>query len=136
MRLPSHQHRYTIIMQTSSDFELAQKRLKERQRRKSWTLIWLVVLVGMILANTVFGGLGECWLILEILVALIILSNVLQVYYASHRRPLEDDLIAREMEWLFGGRLAQQHRSAGIHLRTGAHPKTAAESAGSTASCL
>ncbi|MEO8394170.1 MAG: hypothetical protein ABI700_14365 [Chloroflexota bacterium] len=88
-------------MHPSSDFELAQKRLKARQRKQFLLTLWLIVVCAMIGANVIFGDQGECWTTLTMGAGLMAITKLIQLYYESVRRPLGDELIAREMEWLF-----------------------------------
>lgn len=85
-----------------TEFELAQKRLKDRQR--DWfVLILSSAIFGMTLVgSSVYGDGGSCWLPFQILTAIMVVSKALDLYYSSLGRAPRIDRIEQEMVWLFG----------------------------------
>jgi hypothetical protein len=89
-------------MTETIDFQLAQIRLKDRQRKQSLLLLWLALFCTTIIMNVIFGGIVEWWVPLEIFTALMVVVKAIQLYYSSPRRSIRSELIEQEMDWLFG----------------------------------
>lgn|GEM_PF-1739672 len=85
-----------------TEFELAQKRLKDRQR--DWFVLFLSsAIFGMTLVGgSIYGDGGSCWLPFQLLTAIMAASKALQLYYSSPNRAPRVERIEQEMVWLFG----------------------------------
>ncbi len=85
-----------------SAFELAQIRLKKRQRKKVLFIIWIVIFCVLIGINIQFGGIDWYWNPLEIFAIFMMGYYGLQLFYHAPERVPKQQLIENEMLWLFG----------------------------------
>ena len=89
-------------MQPTSEFELAQKRFKERQRNQFLMIAWFALFCTTMITNVIFGGIVEWWVPLEMFTLIMAVRKLLQIRYSSPIRTIRVGLIEQEMEWLFG----------------------------------
>ena len=91
-----------ILMQLT-DFELAQRRLKERGRKRTLMLVWLGIFSFLIVVNILFGGYVAGGLIPFMLFTLFMAGFYgLQTYYSEPQKIVDRMIIEKEMGWLFG----------------------------------
>jgi hypothetical protein len=89
-------------VEASTEFELAQKRLVERQRTHSSLFLWLTGFVIVAFFHLVFGQIGTCWFALEILCAVMVAGKAIRLQQTMPLNPLQIKTLEQEMEWLFG----------------------------------
>lgn len=89
-------------MSELTEFELAQKRLKDRQR--DWFVLFLssAIFCMTLVGSSGYGGGGNCWLPFQVLTAIMAASKALDLYYSSPKRVPRIEHIEQEMVWLFG----------------------------------
>jgi hypothetical protein len=85
-----------------SAFELAQIRLRQRQRKKVLFIIWIVIFCVLIGINIQFGGIDWYWNPLEIFAIFMVGYYGIQLFYQAPQRVPKQQLIENEMQWLFG----------------------------------
>ncbi len=90
-------------MTNQADFELAQRRIEERDRRRNVFYVWRTLLIILIMANLFGGGAIHGFLVpITALVGLITAFRGIQVYYESPRRSPSAHLVEQELNWLYG----------------------------------
>jgi hypothetical protein len=90
-------------VQEQSDFEIAQRRIAERQSKRNIFHIWVAALILLILFGLVSGG-EVCGALFPIggIIGLIAFAKGIELYYESPRRQTSREQIEEEMSWLFG----------------------------------
>lgn len=90
-------------MQGQTDFEIAQRRIAERQRKRNIFYIWLATLILLILFGLASGG-EVCGALFPIggIIGLIAFAKGIELYYESPGRQTSREQIEEEMLWLFG----------------------------------
>jgi hypothetical protein len=91
-----------VTLKHLSAFELAQLRLKERQRKKVLFIIWIAIFGVLMAINIKFGGIAWYWNPLEIFAIFMAGYYGLQLFYQAPERAPKQQLIENEMGWLFG----------------------------------
>ncbi len=84
-------------MTYQTDFELAQRRIEERDRRRNIFYVWRTILIILIMAMICGGGDSHRLLLPIIaLVGLITAFTGIQVYYGSPRRAPSTQLVEQD----------------------------------------
>ena len=90
-------------MQELSEFELAQRRLAERKRKRNFVYIWLALLASLGLIAILDGGkIFACLVPLGAIVGLGMLATLIEIYCESPGYVSNQKQIKQEMMWLFG----------------------------------
>src|SRR4051812_4486354 len=99
-------------MQPYSDYEIAQRRIAERQRKKTQFRASLIITVLVIfltfLGHDVAYDAVFCTIPLAVITALFTVANWIELYYTAPTRSLNATDIEQEMEWLFGDNWQEQ----------------------------
>jgi hypothetical protein len=99
-------------MQPYSDYEIAQRRIQERQRKKTQfrasLLITILVLLLTFLGHDVAYDAVYCTIPLAVITGLFAVANWIELYYTATTRSLNATEIEQEMEWLFGDKWQEQ----------------------------
>ena len=90
------------MMAQLTEFDLAQKRLKERQRMRTFLILWLAFLLGALFLMVIFPSGSGLWIILGLIAGVLAASNGLQLRISSPNRMPRPELVEQEMSWLFG----------------------------------
>lgn len=86
-------------MEDFSAYELAQRRIEKRQRKKTHTITWLILAVICILLILV---VGNCAFPLAAIAVLFTVYSGIEWYLASTKWIPPQPQVEQEMEWLFG----------------------------------
>jgi len=89
-------------MQPYSDYEIAQRRIIERQRKKTQFRTSLLFLVIPIFITLISIGAGVCTIPLAVVAGLFVIANGIDLYYLSPEHAPDENEVEQEMEWLFG----------------------------------
>src|SRR4051812_632497 len=89
-------------MQPSSDFELVQKRFKERQQTRNFLVLWGVGFVGDVALWLIFPESALFWVMLGLLTGVMAASKALQLYTTSPKGTPREKVTEQEMNWMFG----------------------------------
>ena len=89
-------------MQPYSDYEIAQRRIAERQSNKSRFRILLAVLAILVFITLVSGESAFCTLPIGIITALFVLVYGIEMYYTTPNHAPSEAEVKQEMGWLFG----------------------------------
>jgi hypothetical protein len=90
-------------MQQHSDYDIAQQRITEREKKKNTFYLWLILLGIVFLVGLIGGGQtgGLLWPIAG-LIGILTAAKGIQLYYDSPKRTPPENLTRLEMSWLFG----------------------------------
>jgi hypothetical protein len=89
-------------MQPYSDYEIAQRRIHERQNKKSQFRASIVFLVIPLFITFISSDAGTCTLPLAVLAGLFVIGNGIELYYSlPEHAPIQAE-VEQEMEWLLG----------------------------------
>ncbi len=89
-------------MQPYSDYEIAQRRIAERQRKKTQFRTSIVFMVILILLTVIGREAGACIIPLAIVAGIFVVANGIELYYATPNHAPPENEMDQEMEWLFG----------------------------------
>jgi 2TM domain len=89
-------------MQPYSDYEIAQRRIAERQASKSRFRILLVVIAILVFITLVSGESAFCTVPIGIITALFAFADGIEMYYATPEHGPSEAEVEQEMSWLFG----------------------------------
>jgi hypothetical protein len=89
-------------MSQVTEFDLAEKRFKERQRNQVLFVFWLVLFCVTITVNVIWGGIAGFWILLEVFTGIAAVAKLVQLYNTSPRHPPKTQSVEQEMNWLFG----------------------------------
>ena len=85
-----------------SDYEIAQRRINERQRKKTQFRTSLFFLAIAILITLISTNAGYCTIPLAILAAFLSTANGIELYYTTPSHAPSEAEIEQETLWLFG----------------------------------
>ena len=89
-------------MQPYSDYEIAQRRISERQRKITQFRASLVFVGVMIFITLMSSNAGSCTIPLAILGAFLSIANGIELYYTTPSHAPSEAEIEQETLWLFG----------------------------------
>ena len=89
-------------MQPYSDYEIAQWRIAERQRKKTQFRTSIVFMVILILLTVIGREAGACTIPLAIIAGIFVVANGIELYYSTPEHAPSEAEIEQEMMWLFG----------------------------------
>ena len=95
-------------MQPYSDYEIAQRRIAERQRKKTQFRISLLITIVVLFLTFLGRDVGYCTVPLAVIAGLFTVANWIELYYTAPTRSLNAAEIEQEMEWLFGDNSQEQ----------------------------
>lgn len=89
-------------MQPYSDYEIAQRRIAERQRKKTQFRTSLLFVAIPLLITLIDRTVGACTIPLAVIAGLLVIANGIEWYYSTPEHAPSDADIVQEMMWLFG----------------------------------
>jgi hypothetical protein len=90
-------------MEQLSGYEIAQKRIEERQRKRHRVSVWVVLMIVLTITSLIAGPrLFGCSVPLIVSFGFFAIMDGIQLYSVSSRRAPTPEMVDDQMAWLFG----------------------------------